>query len=209
MQAMGDLNKVADEIMRKLEDGSLHVTSGEPPHSGGRTPPRSSDRPAHRFSTDGNWADESLSAAQLARRAAIMMEVVQRYIFDKHLDPLPDDELRAVVKSYDHLFTAAGIPTHRLRDVYAAAMKTHGQYLLKVDDYLRAWERSRPQEGDGVDKSAMRERTDCKLCGGAGYIPVFVPFDANNPAAGGEESVKVCPYRHDRALAVRNAGLVG
>ena len=136
-----------------------------------------------------------------------MIEVVQRYIFDKHLDPLPDDELRAVVKSYDHLFTAAGISTGRVRDVYAEAMKSHGRYLLRVDDYLRAWERIRPQEGDGVDLRVMGERHDCALCGGKGYVTVFVPHDVKNPSVGGEESAKVCPYRHDRALVVRKTDL--
>jgi hypothetical protein len=136
-----------------------------------------------------------------------MLEVVQRYIFDKHLDPLPDDELRATVKSYDHLFTAAVIPTDRVRDVYAEAMKAHGPFLLKVDDYLRAWERLQPK-GDGVDLRAMGERGgDCAICGGAGTVKKFVPLNVRNPLAGGEDVEVVCPYRCRNALAVRNVGL--
>jgi hypothetical protein len=137
-----------------------------------------------------------------------MLEIVQRYIFDKHLDPLPDDELRATVKSYDHLFTAAEMPTDRLRAVYAEAMKLHGPFLLKVDDFLRAWDRIKPKEGDGTDLRVMSERgSDCAICAGTGTIKKYVPFDVRNPLAGGEDVEVPCPYRCKNALAVRNGGL--
>ncbi len=166
MQAMGDLRGVADEIMRKLADGQLPVTSGASTNSADKTPTPFSAPRGRQSSTN-----ESLTAAQLHRRKLIMLEVVQRYIFDKHLDPLDDDELRAVVKSYDHLFTHAGIPTERIRDVYAEAMAHHGQYLLKVDDYLRAWQ--------SIESAAQSRASDiergakCKSCNGTGEMMKF------------------------------------
>jgi hypothetical protein len=206
MQGMGDLRALADTIMQGLADGSLPVTSDESQNSGGKTPTPFSAPPGPRFST----TEETLTAAQLQRRKVIMLEVVQRYIFDKHLDPLLDDELRAVVRSYDQLFTHAGVPTDRIRDVYAEAMAQHGQYLLRVDDYLRAWERVRPKEGDGADLRPMGERgSDCAICGGTGRVVTFVPFDFRNPAAGGREVEKPCPYRHETALAVAARAEVG
>jgi hypothetical protein len=205
MELMGSLKRVADEITRKLEDGSLAVTNGGSPNSVGRTLPLSSARPAPRFSTDAWLAEESLTEAQFQRRSAIMIEVVQRYIFDKYLDPLPDDELRAIVKSYDHLFTAAGIPTDQLRDVYAEAMKTHGPYLLKVDDYLRAWGRIKPKMRDGVDLRAMGSRDPvCAICRGAGTVKKFIPNDVFNPLAGGRDVEVQCPYRC-QSLPVRRS----
>jgi hypothetical protein len=152
--------------------------------------------------------DAPLTRAQRTRRETIMLEIVQRYIFDKHLDPLPDDELRATVKSYDHLFTAAEIPTDRLRDMYAEALRDHGQFLLKVDDFLRAWDRIKPKEGNGTDLRAMGERgEDCGICGGSGTVKKYVPHNVRNPLAGGEDVEVVCPYKCRNALAVRNVGL--
>ncbi|MGB8507096.1 MAG: hypothetical protein WCD76_01710 [Pyrinomonadaceae bacterium] len=180
---MGDLKNVADVIMRKLEDGSLPVTTEESQSFSGKTPIPFSGPRALRPSMD-----ENLTEAQRNRRATIMLEVVQRYIFDKHLDPLPIDELRAVLKSYDHLFTAAGIPTDRIRDVYAEAMNTHGQYLLRVDDYLRAWDRLKPQEYAGVDVRPMSARgNECALCGGTG---MSIRYDSKTDT----EFQSECPY---------------
>jgi hypothetical protein len=201
MQGMNDLKAVADEIVRKLERGQLPVTSKESTSLGDKTLTPFSAPHAPRFSTE-----EPLTHAQRNRRGTIMLEIVQRYIFDKHLDPLPDDELRAVVKSYDHLFTSAEIPTDRLRDVYAEAMRAHGQFLLKVDDYLRAWDRIKPKEGDGADLRPMGERgSECSICEGTGTIKKYVPFNVRNPLAGGEDVEVVCPYRCKSALAVRHA----
>lgn len=88
--------------------------------------------------------------------------------------------------------------------MYAEAMKAHGQYLLKVDDYLRAWDRLKPKEGDGADLHAMGERgADCAICGGAGTVKKFVPDDVFNPLAGGREVEVPCPYRCKSALVVR------
>jgi hypothetical protein len=132
-----------------------------------------------------------------------MMQVVQQYIFDKKLDPLPDDVLRATVKSYDRHFTHAGIPTERIPDIYLEAMRAHGQFLLKVDDYLRAWDRIRPQEGRGADLRPMGARgSGCSICRGTGMTEIFVPYDPQNLAAGGETIPKECPYHCEVVTAV-------
>ncbi|MDQ1591719.1 MAG: hypothetical protein QOG71_2346 [Pyrinomonadaceae bacterium] len=199
MQAMGDHKGVADEIRRQQADVQLPVEGEELRNSNDKTQKRFSAPPARRPPTD-----ERLTDAQWRRRATILLEVVQRYIFDKHLDPLEDDELLAVVKSYDQLFTHAGIPTERIRDVYSEAMAQHGKYLLKVDDYLRAWKCIRPQEGAGFDLRPMGERgSDCALCGGLGTFKKFIPNNVRDPLAGGQEAEFACPYRCKSTLVVR------
>jgi hypothetical protein len=124
-----------------------------------------------------------------------MLKIVQRYIFDKTLEPLDNDALIARVQSYDHLFTHAGIPTARLDDIYAEAMRTHGQYQLKVDDFLRAWERIKPGEGSGVDLRPINERgQECSFCGGVGRAKKFIPKDVYHPDEGEEIEIE-CPVR--------------
>jgi len=128
-----------------------------------------------------------------------MMQVVQQYIFDKKLDPLPDAVLRAEVASYDQKFTYAGIPTERIPEVYLEAMTHHGPYLLKVDDYLRAWDRIKPKEGDGVDVSIVSGRSvkgpdgKCNRCQDTGTEKKWIPHNLANPYMG-EEVEFPCPF---------------
>ncbi len=189
--AMRNLQRV---ILRKLEAGELPETNGDSPNSGGSLRRQSSAPPDLPRSTV-----ESLTSAQRERRAVIMLEVVQRYIFDKRLDPLADDVLLATVRSYDQLFTHAGIPTERIPEVYAEAMRQHGPYLLKVDDFLRAWATLRPREGQGADTRAMGARgVGCSICRGAGMTIVYDPkSDA--------DIEKECPYHCQVVTAIARA----
>jgi hypothetical protein len=200
MQGMGDLRRVAETITQKLANGQLRVRSNdEPTCSPSPTSSDTTTRPRPSIT-------ERLTGPQAHRREAIKAMLL-RYRMERRMEAPSADALRDEVRWCDELFTHAGIPTERLKDVYLEAMSCHGPYPLKPNDYVDAWRRLRPKEGDGADLRAMGERDDCALCGGTGYITVFVPFDAKNPTAGGEESAKVCPYRHERHLAVRNVGL--
>jgi hypothetical protein len=191
MEGMGDtMRRLQGQILRKLETGELPVRNKESENSAAKTPQPSSELPEPQPST------ESLTEKQLHRRAVIMMKVVQQYIFDKKLDTLPDKVLRATVASYDQLFTHAGIPTERIGEVYLEAMTHHGPYLLKVDDYLRAWERIRPKEYAGVDTRPMGGRgANCSICKGTGRTSVYLPKEDI-------EVEKECPYHCDFSTAL-------
>jgi hypothetical protein len=116
-----------------------------------------------------------------------------RYYAEKDLPALSNDDLYSFVKSYDEHFTYKGIPTERIRDVYLEAMAQHGKYLLKVDDYLRAWDRIKPEERRGVDMRPMGERgTECAICQGTGRTVVFIPSED-------KDIEKECPY-HCRVI---------
>lgn len=136
------------------------------------------------------------------------MRLIERYRFDMKLEPLSEQMLKEEANSYDQQLTYAGAPTARLNAIYLEAMASHPEgRLLSAVDFVRAWRRLQESVTERFDTRPMGERDDCSLCSGTGYITVFVPFDRKNPGAGGEESVKVCPYRHERHLAVRNGGL--
>jgi hypothetical protein len=202
MQAMGDLRNVAGEIMRRLEGGSLPVSTGTETSTSDRY--AKSDPPARtRPSTV-----ERLTEAQ-ARRREVIKAMILRYRMEKKLPPFRDDALYDEVRWHDEHFTRAGIPTERIKDVYLEAVAQHGRYPLNVDDYLRAWARLQPKENDGVDLRAMGERgADCAICAGTGTIKKFVPDNVFYPLAGGREVEVPCPYRCKSALVVRaSAGL--
>lgn len=85
-------------------------------------------------------------------------------------------------------------------------MAQHGQYLLRVDDFLRAWDRIRPDEGSGVDLRPMGGRgQDCAICGGTGMTEVFIPTDFRKPEIG-EMVKKECPYHCEVVTSVSVRG---
>lgn len=200
MKAMGDLHRAADEIRRRLEDGSLPVRNESEPICS-QSPNKLDTTEPRRHSTV-----ERLTAPQ-AHRREVIKSMLLRYRMERRMEAPSADALNDEVRWCDELFTFNGIPTDRLKDAYLEAMSRHGSYPLKPSDYVEAWRRLQPKEGDGVDLRVMGERPDCALCEGTGHITVFVPHDVKNPAGGGEESMKVCPYRHERSLAVRVSGL--
>jgi hypothetical protein len=130
--------------------------------------------------------DEEQRRIEVTRRhKAIADELVRRYWLDQRLEPLDDDMLRLEVVSYDEHFTAAGIPTDRLRDVYLEACRTHGPYLLKVFDFVEAWRRIKARE------EIQRAPPPCTFCGGTGRGKKYIP----------KQDVEVevkCPYRRNR-----------
>lgn len=170
MQGIGDLRQVADAITRQLADGSLPAARETAPSvSGNARKSPSTLRPLSRA--------ERLTPRQARRREAIK-RMILRYQEEKSLDPLTDDDLFDTVRSYDEHFTHAGIPTARLKEVYLEAMAHHGQYLLRVDDYLRAWRRLRERElpGHELDARAGKpSRHDCRTCHGSGLVRRAVP----------------------------------
>lgn len=203
MQAMGDLKAVADVIMQKLADGSLPTTNDSSTTSPPPTRLKSS-RPVQ----SNTLQPERWTPRQAERKQAIMREIVQRYRFERKLPVIEDAEKRrmeliATVNSFDEHLTHAGVPTERLRDVYLEATRLHSERLLKVHDFTAAWERIRPREGAGTDLRLMSERgADCAICGGSGMTTRFVPRDARNPLAGGDEYEVECPYHCKVVMSV-------
>lgn len=170
MQGMGDLRRVADTIMHRLADGSLPAATETAPSVSGNA--KKSPSTLRQLSRP-----ERLTPRQARRREAIK-RMILRYQEEKSLDALTDDDLFDTVRSYDEHFTHAGIPTARLKEVYLEAMAHHGQYLLKVDDYLRAWRRLRERELPGSEldaRSHKPSRPDCHTCHGTGLVKRAVP----------------------------------
>lgn len=201
MQAMGDLKHVANEIRRKLADGSLPARSETATNSSASS--RQSDSPPR----PRPLTVERLTPAQ-ARRREVIKAMLLRYRMERNLNPLSDDGRYDAVRWHDEHFTYAGIPTERIKDVYLEAVAQHGQYPLNITDFTAAWKRLQPTEGDGVDLRVMGERgSDCAICRGAGTFKKFVPDNVRNPLAGGREVEYVCPYRCQSALTVRGEGL--
>lgn len=191
MQGMGDLKRVQTEITRMVEAGELDARETSPNSADSLKRSLSSGRP-----------QPLMTKAQAIRREAVK-RLILRYQAEKGLDSYSDDDLRSYVLSYDEHFTHAGIPTDRLKDVYLEAMRAHGQFLLKVDDYLRAWERIRPREGAGADLRPMGRRgSNCPLCQGTGMAEIFIPDDLKNPLGPGRTIQKECPYHCEVVTAV-------
>jgi hypothetical protein len=200
MHAMGDLKRVAAEITRKLDDGSLPMRSdAEPTCSPSTSKSDTTARPRQLIT-------ERLTGPQAQRREAIKAMLLS-YRMERRMEAPSADALNDEVRWCDELFTHNEIPTDRLHDIYLEAMSHHGPYPLKPNDYVDAWRRLQPKQGDGVDLRAMSERGgDCTICRGAGTIKKFVPDNVFHPLAGGEEVEVICPYRCNSALAVRQAG---
>ena len=188
MEGMGNLKVMADSILRKLEAGELPVQPSAPAPTSTAT------------TTSSRAARSSFpKPVNTERRRAIMREILDRYTHDRQLEPHTDLELAALAESYDELFTRAGIPTDRLRDVYLEAMAHHGDYKLKVDDYLRAWQRlCARSEGHADD---VVRGAQCKACGGTGSMWKFKPYDWRNPDLGQQVEVD-CPYRCPKTVAL-------
>jgi hypothetical protein len=191
MEGMQDLKRVQAEVTRMVEAGELDANE---------TSPNSADNLKRSLST--GRLQPLMTRAQAVRREAVK-RMILRYQAEKGLDSYSDDDLRSYVLSYDEHFTHAGIPTDRLKDVYLEAMRAHGTYLLKVDDYLRAWERIKPSEGRGADLRPMGARgRACSICHGTGMTEIFVPNDPKNPGGEGETIQKECPYHCEVVTAV-------
>lgn len=179
MKPMGDLKQAQAAITRGLDAGELGTNGSQRCESSLSASVLKPLLPVENV--------ERLTAAEAARRERIK-EMIQRYHAEKNLEPLGDDDLTSYVVSFDQHFTYAGIPTRRIGEVYLEAMAHHGPWLLKIDDYLRAWERIRPDEGRGADTRPMGERgIGCSICGGSGMAKVYLPSE-------GVEVVKECPY---------------
>jgi hypothetical protein len=111
-----------------------------------------------------------------------------RYRMERRMEAPGSDALSDDVRWHDELFTHNEIPTDRLKDVYLEAMSHHGQYPLKPNDYVDAWRRLQPKEGDGADLRPMGARgSDCAICEGKGMTTIYDPkTDA--------DIEKECPY---------------
>lgn len=116
-----------------------------------------------------------------------------RYRMERRMEAPSPDALFDEVRWHDELFTYNGIPTERLNDVYLEAMSHHGDFPLKANDYVNAWHRIKPKEGDGADTRPMSERgSECATCRGEGKITKFVPTSLKTME--GYEVEVECPF---------------
>ncbi len=119
-----------------------------------------------------------------------------RYRMERRMEAPSPDALYDEVRWHDELFTYNEIPTERLNDVYLEAMSHHGDYPLKANDYVNAWQRIKPKEGDGADTRPMNERGgECAWCHGKGKMPKFVVTNFRAVPPEGYEQEVVCPFR--------------
>ncbi|MFL6285135.1 MAG: hypothetical protein ACJ74Q_18490 [Pyrinomonadaceae bacterium] len=166
---MGDLKKVSDEILHKLEQGEL--PTGNDAHAHVRPPFDST------MTTRSNSRSTRAFYGSNERRRAVKA-LVLRYRDEKKLDELLDDELRDEVTNYLQHFDYSRIPTERIDEVYYEAMAHHGQYLLSVSDFLGAWRCIKEREISGHERAARAQkpaRPNCSAGFGTGKITRAVP----------------------------------
>lgn len=149
---------------------------------------------------------EQQAEERLARRRAAKA-LILRYREEKKLEPLADDELRDEVSNYLQHFNFSRIPTERLPDVYFEAMREHGEFLLRVDDFLRAWRRLESRSLAGHEQAAREgkpPRSRCKTCKGRGLFLRALP-EPGVPVEQWDEVEVECPYcvEVETALTVR------
>jgi hypothetical protein len=169
MEVMGGLRTVQTAILEMLDKGELPTSSEgqtpERPQSGSTTTTRSDERPI------------PIRYGSPDRRRAVKT-LILRYRDEKKLDELPDEELRDEVTNYLQHFDYGKVPTDRIPEVYFEAMAAHGQFLLGVADFVKAWTRLKESAVSGhtlASRAKKPPRYNCSACKGTGKITRAVP----------------------------------